>query len=102
LRRGLYLDRSMIPSVEISENSVNAYLLDFYKHGQVEALRRYNKIRNDELFLNLKQFSLILKTIRTALVNRAASGAEDITNMFELVSNKFHQNFKNAFPNVRV
>ncbi|KAI9000928.1 P-loop containing nucleoside triphosphate hydrolase protein [Trametes punicea] len=76
-RRGLHLNEYAIPSMRQftsvpGENddqfALNAYLLDFYTHGQTAALKAANGIREGEVWYLLQDFSLTLKTIRTGLI----------------------------------
>ena len=56
---------------------LNAYLLDFYTHGQPAALVTANGIRQGELWYLLEDFTLTLKTIRSTiehLLLRSANG----------------------------
>ncbi|THG95299.1 hypothetical protein EW026_g6330 [Hermanssonia centrifuga] len=59
---------------------LNAYLLDFYTHGQTQALAAANGIRRGDVWYLLQDFTLTLKTIRTSIEQflqsiSAASGA---------------------------
>ncbi|CDO68719.1 hypothetical protein BN946_scf184652.g46 [Trametes cinnabarina] len=86
-RRGLYLNEYAIPTMRQfvtapgdgdSEFALNAYLLDFYTHGQTAALKAANGIREGEIWYLLQDFSLALKTIRTGLIQllqKAAANA---------------------------
>ncbi|KAI0638272.1 P-loop containing nucleoside triphosphate hydrolase protein [Trametes polyzona] len=93
-RQGLHLNEYAIPSMrqftsvpgqDNDEFALNAYLLDFYTHGQTAALRAANGIRDGEVWYVLQDFTLTLKTIRTGLVQllqktaagRAESAAAD-------------------------
>ncbi len=76
-KHGLHLNEYAIPSMRQftstnGENSgefaLNAYLLDFYMHGQTAALKAANGIRDGEVWYVLQDFSLTLKSIRTGLV----------------------------------
>ncbi|KAI0375726.1 P-loop containing nucleoside triphosphate hydrolase protein [Pilatotrama ljubarskyi] len=76
-RRGLHLNEYAIPSMrqytsvpgqDNEEFALNAYLLDFYTHGQTAALKAANGIREGEVWYLLQDFSLTLKTIRTGLI----------------------------------
>ncbi|KAJ1465065.1 hypothetical protein T484DRAFT_2910991 [Baffinella frigidus] len=70
VRKGLYIDPKMVPVFEASEAPLNAYILDFYKHGQFDALDRYNGINGDEVYDKLRSFELTLKAIWAALKRR--------------------------------
>jgi hypothetical protein len=47
------------------EHQLNAYILDFYIHGQVSTLVRANGIRSGDIWYLLKDFTLTLKAINT-------------------------------------
>ncbi|KAF7974023.1 hypothetical protein HWV62_13539 [Athelia sp. TMB] len=76
-RSGLHLNESVIPSTaHITAKpgdpgsdtfALNAYLLDFYTHGQKQALDKANGIRPGEIWFLLQDFALTLMTIRSAL-----------------------------------
>ena len=97
----LHLNEYAIPSMlpfttgngqdehDLEKFNLNAYLLDFYMHGQTAAIKVANGIREGELWYLLQDFSLTLKAIRTGLLqllqkasqdwnaNRMESGAND-------------------------
>ncbi len=52
-----------------NEPPLNAYLYDFFMHGDVEALQRANGIPRSDVWFLLKDFSLVLATIVTSLTN---------------------------------
>jgi ATP-dependent RNA helicase DDX60 len=67
VRRGIYLDTHAIPSLDDIINPrqpLNAYLLDFYIHGQTAALAAANGIRRGDVWYLLQDFDLTLMTIR--------------------------------------
>ncbi|OJT12310.1 hypothetical protein TRAPUB_11137 [Trametes pubescens] len=91
-RRGLHFNEYAIPSVrrftavpgaDNDEFALNAYLLDFYTHGQTAALKAANGIRDAEMWYVLQEFTLTLQTIRAGLVqllqiaDRAESSCSD-------------------------
>ena len=94
-RHGLHLNEYAIPSMrqftsvpgkDSEEFALNAYLLDFFTHGQTAALKAANGIREGEMWYVLQDFSLTLKSIRTGLVQllqkasaNASSRAESAT-----------------------
>ena len=89
-RDGLHVNVHAIPTMrqftavlgkeggDSDEFALNAYLLDFFTHGQTAALRTANGIRDGEMWYVLQDFSLTLKTIRTGLVQllQKAAAAE--------------------------
>lgn len=72
-RSGLHLNETAIPSLgrltaeDDDALSLNAYLLDFYTHGQVAALASANGIRRGDVWYLLQDFTLVLMTIRSVL-----------------------------------
>jgi len=75
-RHGLHLNEHAIPSMSHltpasaaveAPVALNAYLLDFYIHGQVKALAAANGIRRGDVWYALQDFVLCLKTVRGAL-----------------------------------
>jgi hypothetical protein len=74
IRSGVWLEQSVIPHLQISPEKdgpapLNAYLYDFYKHGNVHALQTENMIRSGDLWFLLNDFSLVLATIIPSLEN---------------------------------
>jgi ATP-dependent RNA helicase DDX60 len=73
VRSGVFLEEAVVPFLPIfpseSTTPLNAYLYDFYKHGDVRALDEANKIRPSEVWFLLNDFSLVLATIVTSLTN---------------------------------
>ncbi|KAK4988926.1 hypothetical protein LTR66_007187 [Elasticomyces elasticus] len=71
-RDGVFLEESVIPHVGLYPDEMdvplNAYLLDFYKHGDVKTLARANQIRAGEVWFLLNDFSMVLATIITSLM----------------------------------
>ncbi|KAJ0305409.1 hypothetical protein Brms1b_010819 [Colletotrichum noveboracense] len=82
VRSGVFLEEESIPYIpitpaEINNVPFNAYILDFFKHGDIESLVRDNGIKRGDVWFHLKDFSLILATIVTSLANFLdKSGAE--------------------------
>jgi hypothetical protein len=71
-RSDLHLNNNAIPSLKHlttpkGEHALNAYLLDFYIHGQVAALVKANGIRGGDIWYLLQDFTLVLATIENSL-----------------------------------
>ncbi|KAG1852486.1 hypothetical protein F4604DRAFT_1296933 [Suillus subluteus] len=75
-RRGLNLNEHTIPSFkgitgrtnqEGRKYALNAYLLDFYIHGQVAALSAANAVRRGDVWFLLQDFDLALMAVRGVL-----------------------------------
>jgi ATP-dependent RNA helicase DDX60 len=70
VRHGVDLNEHAIPTIEHILNPelpLNAYLYDFYVHGQVDALVNMNGIRRGDVWYILEEFYIILTTIRSDL-----------------------------------
>ena len=86
VRGGVFLEKAVIPYLEMGDElttPLNAYLYDFYNHGSVKALLEANRIPRGDLWFLLKDFSLVLATIVTAIenfINPKSAGDMDLAN----------------------
>ncbi|EIT79941.1 putative helicase, DEAD-box superfamily [Aspergillus oryzae 3.042] len=73
VRSGVWLEQAVVPYVGLYPKEgklpLNAYLLDFFKHGNVHALEKDNRVRKGDIWFVLNDFSLVLATIVTSLEN---------------------------------
>ncbi|KAK6079013.1 DEAD/DEAH box helicase [Seiridium cupressi] len=73
LRDGVFLEEAVVPHVDVYPDEMdvplNAWLLDFFKHGDVTTIERANGIRKADIWFLLNDFSLVLATIITSLLN---------------------------------
>lgn len=88
IRSGVWLEEAVIPCVGVFPEEgapLNAYLYDFFKHGNVRALERDNGVRKGDIWFALNDFSLVLATIVTSLENflKLTPGTE--IDMFDVV-----------------
>ncbi|KAK7432917.1 hypothetical protein QQZ08_000388 [Neonectria magnoliae] len=71
VRSGAFLEEAIVPYLrgylQESDPPLNAYLLDFFKHGGVRTIGHVNEIPASELFSRLKEFGTILYTIVACL-----------------------------------
>ncbi|RDA83809.1 hypothetical protein CP532_4611 [Ophiocordyceps camponoti-leonardi (nom. inval.)] len=72
VRSGVFLEESAVPHVRIYPEGTagvpwNAFIYDFFKHGDLTALIRDNGIPRGEVWFLLKDFSLVLATIVASL-----------------------------------
>ncbi|KAI4250190.1 MAG: hypothetical protein L6R40_000362 [Gallowayella cf. fulva] len=73
VRSGVFLEENVIPHLPVypheTETPLNAYLYDFYMHGDINALELANGVRKSDVWFLLNDFSLVLATIVTSLAN---------------------------------
>lgn len=104
-REGLRLDPSMFPAVDdTDEPMLNAYLLDFYRHGQLPALVRHNKIPETDVWKLLEDFMFVLRALASAAKHRHARaqqkgnalelGETDVVSTFATISVEFESIFR--------
>lgn len=82
VRAGVFLEKESIPYIpiypdETNDIPFNAYILDFLKHGDMEALVHDNGIKRGDVWFRLKDFSLVLATIVTSLANYLEKSGAD-------------------------
>ena len=76
---------TQVPIFELHDDSthLNAYCLDFFKHGQIDALEIYNKMNRDRLWEDLQSFLLVLKALTAAMQRRHSSMNEGRQTLFD-------------------
>ncbi|RPA88242.1 P-loop containing nucleoside triphosphate hydrolase protein [Ascobolus immersus RN42] len=75
VRSDIYLEGSSVPFLDFNpETPLNSYLLNFYKNGDQRELLESNGIGKSEIWFLLKDFSLVLAVIITALQTFIKSG----------------------------
>jgi ATP-dependent RNA helicase DDX60 len=80
VRHGVHLNKHAIPTVEHildPKLPLNAYLYDFFIHGQVDALVNMNGLRRGDVWFVIQAFHLVLITIRGDLENLLSSMSID-------------------------
>lgn len=82
-RGGVFLEEAVIPHLDVypdeSATPINAYLYDFYMHGDVNTLEKANGIRKADVWFLLNDFSMVLATITTSLANYLKLPESDIS-----------------------
>ena len=65
------MEEHVIPYIDVSSGgqTLNAYIYDFYKHGDVTSLQRANRIRRSDVWFKLNDFSMVLATIIASMKN---------------------------------
>ncbi|KAJ9629556.1 hypothetical protein H2203_001930 [Taxawa tesnikishii (nom. ined.)] len=90
-RSGVFLEESVIPHVgsypDELDSPLNAYLLDFFKHGDINTLERANRIRKGDVWFLLNDFTLILATIITSLMNFMKLKPSNDLDMLDVMGN---------------
>lgn len=74
VRSGVFLEESALPYIRIYPDDTegvpwNAYIYDFFKHGNLQTLISDNGIKSGDVWFHLKDFSLVLATIITSINN---------------------------------
>lgn len=89
VRSGVWLEKSVVPYVGDFEEQngggtlLNAYLYDFYRHGNQKELIRANGIRKSDVWFQLRDFSIILWTIVKSIEDILGISSEDVDMDFE-------------------
>lgn len=90
-RSGVFLEESVVPHVGLYphelESPLNAYLLDFFKHGDIDMLEKANGIHKGDVWFLLNDFSLVLATIITSLMNFMKLKPANDMDMLEVMGN---------------
>lgn len=103
IRQDVYTDMNVVPILLLNEaNSVgrvlhlNAYALDFFKHGSEKVIEKENGIKAGEVFSLLKDFYLTIKSISCSLEEL---GPEDdnVVLAFKQLAREFGEKFKSQF-----
>eukprot|EP00041_Stephanoeca_diplocostata_P039464 m.1630693 g.1630693 ORF g.1630693 m.1630693 type:complete len:2102 (-) comp25399_c0_seq4:3442-9747(-) len=80
LRDGMYLDRSLVPTLPEIDGAVNSFLVDFFNTGLVDELSSKNGLRHFKLYDEMDDFTYTLRVIKESLARRMNfsddSGAE--------------------------
>lgn len=71
VRDGVFLEENVIPQIDVGAHDVhlNGYLYDFFRHGDITALAKANKLHHGSIWFKLNDFSLVLATIIASMKN---------------------------------
>ncbi len=74
VRDGVFLEQTAVPSIPVYPEETggvpfNAYLYDFFRHGELQTLTTANGIKRGDVWFKLKDFSLVIATIVASLTN---------------------------------
>ncbi|KAF9108793.1 hypothetical protein BGX27_008236 [Mortierella sp. AM989] len=97
-RPEISLDQNSIPFVDTSpgeSGQLNAYLVDFFSHGQISTIEKANGLKPGNSWQSLKEFSFVLQTIVASLKQRGvANDADDqVLQGFTILKDIFFQKF---------
>jgi len=101
IRLDILFEKKMIPIPRFQSSRINAYALDFFKHGQIVVLMKDNRIHAGEIYALLHDFSLLLKTIAVS-VSRCYPPEDPLVVVLNLLAKDFNQKFKEADFSVNV
>ncbi|XP_074922462.1 putative ATP-dependent RNA helicase DDX60 [Chelonoidis abingdonii] len=73
---------------------LNAYALDFYKHGSLKAMAQDNGIHEGEAYLLLKDFSLTVKAISVSLRELCDDEEDNVVQAFSQLSDSYWEKLK--------
>ncbi|RIA88407.1 hypothetical protein C1645_877420 [Glomus cerebriforme] len=106
IHSGIFLDFHSIPFIKIDEN-INAYILDFFTHGQEKALVEANGLKRGEVWQDLRDFRLILLSVVSSLKIRVEELSKNselekhlideellVYKGFEMVLERFNEKYK--------
>uniref|UniRef100_A0A6I8PLM8 DExD/H-box helicase 60 n=1 Tax=Ornithorhynchus anatinus TaxID=9258 RepID=A0A6I8PLM8_ORNAN len=87
---------SLVPLLDLKKSDsrgrrmpLNAYALDFYKHGSITALSEDNGLHRGEVFLLLRDFLLTIQSISISLSELCEKEDDDVVLAFKQLSSSF-------------
>jgi hypothetical protein len=93
----VFTDVKVIPVVEL-DRVYNGYAWDFYNHGVSVAIQRDNRLKAGDDFRLLHDFLLMLKAIRTSLLElQPINGEDKVLQTFRTVEYNFRSKFNKAY-----
>ncbi|XP_078360877.1 putative ATP-dependent RNA helicase DDX60 [Oculina patagonica] len=103
LRQDVYTDMNVVPILPLKKldafgrvRRLNSYALDFFKHGQSEAIIKENKIKAGDVFVVLKDFCLTVKSISCSLEELGPQN-DNVVVAFKQLAEEFGRKFKKQF-----
>ena len=87
----------MIPILN-TDATLNAYAVDFFNHGNKEALESENGIKSGDVFHLLKDFLLVIKSIHVSLSQLGPDDGDDaVIAAFGQLSDEYTSLFNKTF-----
>ncbi|XP_078360874.1 putative ATP-dependent RNA helicase DDX60 isoform X2 [Oculina patagonica] len=103
IRQDVYTDVNVVPTLPLKKyNSfgcvrrLNAYALDFFKHGSATVIVNENGIKAGDVFTVLKDFCLTIKSISCSL-EELGPECDNVVLAFKQLAQEFGQKFKKQF-----
>jgi hypothetical protein len=98
VRCGLYVDFASLPLLESRDRRdaplpLNSYLLDFYRHGDMDLLITENGIARSRVFELLKRFDLLLTQLLHALSLLRLPANAPLMRAFSHLQQSYHELF---------
>ncbi|XP_055488277.1 probable ATP-dependent RNA helicase DDX60 isoform X1 [Leucoraja erinacea] len=73
---------------------LNAYALDFYKHGSLHALSKDNGINRGDAYALIKDFTFVISAISVSLIERSESVNDPVVLAFEQLNKTYNKKFR--------
>ncbi|XP_068760166.1 probable ATP-dependent RNA helicase DDX60 isoform X2 [Montipora capricornis] len=98
IRQDVYTDMDVVPILRVERiRRLNAYALDFFKHGSATVIERENRIQSGEVFNKLKDFCLTIKSISCSL-EELGPESDNVVCAFKQLAEEFQDKFNDQFP----
>lgn len=103
LRAKFNVDKDSIPLVEDPDPNKpwNAYIVDFFKHGQMRTIEKVNGIKEGQSFQKLKDVMLILRAICSSMTLLANDDDSDILCAFQALSDEYQNTFMGSIAKAK-
>ncbi|XP_022789735.1 probable ATP-dependent RNA helicase DDX60 [Stylophora pistillata] len=97
VRQDVYTDLNVVPTLSVrGSQHLNAYALDFFKHGSSKVVERENGIKSGEVFTTLKDFYLTIKSISTSLEEMGPEN-DNVVRAFKQLAREYGEKFNKRF-----
>ncbi|XP_022803055.1 probable ATP-dependent RNA helicase DDX60 [Stylophora pistillata] len=97
VRQDVYTDVNVVPTLSVrGSRRLNAYALDFFKHGSSKVIERDNGIKSGEVFTALKDFYLTIKSISTSLEEMGPE-SDNVVRAFKQLAREYGEKFNKRF-----
>ncbi|CAH3109026.1 unnamed protein product [Pocillopora meandrina] len=99
IRQDIYTDMNLVPILPVKNTlPLNAYALDFFKHGSPKVIEKENGMQAGDVFDALKEFYLTIKSISCSLEELSVYPETDnVVLAFKQLAQEYGEKFKEAF-----